>query len=86
MLESLAVLFTKIHNWTLMLKMSVKEKLMTFLTPFNWKDYDAPEPRNCGVTTQRGKKCSSFPKGLAWLQGPPRHFCSVGTGGLFLGG
>jgi hypothetical protein len=31
-----------------MLKMSVKEKHTTSLTPFNWKDCDAPELRNHG--------------------------------------
>lgn len=36
--------------------MSVKEKQTTTLTPFNWKDCDAPELRNHGFITKRGKR------------------------------
>lgn len=69
-LDSLVDFITKIHNLTLMLKMSVKEKHTTSLTPFNWKECGAPGLRNHGFITRRGNRFFSSAKGSDWLMGP----------------
>ena len=53
-----------------MLQMSVTDEHTTFLTPFKWKDCDAPELRNHGLITRRGNRFFSSAKGSDWLMGP----------------
>jgi hypothetical protein len=68
--DSLVDFITKIHILTLMLKMSVKEKHTTSLTPFSWKECNAPKLRNHGSITRRGNRFFSSVRGSDWLMGP----------------
>jgi hypothetical protein len=68
-LDSLVDFITKVHNLTLTLKTSVKEKHTSSLTPFNWKDCNAPELRNHGFITRRGNRLFSSANNSDWLMG-----------------
>lgn len=60
--------------------MSVKEKYINSLTPFNWKDYDAPELRKSWFHYQKGQQIFLFAKGFTLACGAYPGSLSVYTG------
>jgi hypothetical protein len=70
----------EIHNLMLMLKISIREKHITSLTQFNWKDYNAPGPTNHSFITSRGKTFSLLQRVQTGSGAHPGSY-SVGTWG-----